>query len=169
VAIAADALDNFVGGVLSDAFLAKDPHIVEIMEGNDRYERALEAVDAARLELATFEAEVKITDLGREAWLNGRAARAGAVELARAELKKIPAPSHRRSVFAKTFEEALPALERQHLARFIDHVLVLAVGRGVRKPVGQRVQVYLVGSEEPVEWEPVEPLTHEDLAKLAFG
>jgi hypothetical protein len=55
------------------------------------------------------------------------------------------------------------------LARFIDRVVVLPVGRGVRKPVGQRVEVYLVGSEQPLKWEPAERLTDADLAKLASG
>jgi hypothetical protein len=46
-----------------------------------------------------------------------------------------------------TFEQALPSLERESNAKFIDRIVVKPVGRGRRVPVSERVDVYFVGSE----------------------
>lgn len=171
VAIAAAALDGYVLSLLSWAFLAYEPHVVAIMEGDDRYQRALEAVEAAQAEVDTWRRDVRITDMGGvEAWKDGLAARQTALDLARQELKATPppAPVKRSGKRGKpvTFEEALPGLEREHNARFIHRVVVKPVGRGKQVPVGERCDVYFVGAEEPADMASLTPTKTVDIVQV---
>lgn len=154
--VAAGRLDEHVREVLSGAFLHRDPRIVAVMEDDDRYARALGAVDDARVELETYRAEIKVSDVGAEQWKRDVAARQAALDVARTALRRIPAPRASKEVALSTpWEEAEPMLVREHNSRFISKVVVKPVGRGRRVPVGERTDVYLVGSEEP--YVPVEP------------
>jgi DNA invertase Pin-like site-specific DNA recombinase len=158
VGIAAAALDDHVAYMLTSAVVAGEPHVTAVLAGDDRYERALDAVEQAQVELDTYRAEVKISDVGRDAWLADVATRQAALDLAREALRSIPAPAPRRigkPGREMTFAAALPGLEREHFARFIDRVVVLPVGKGVRKPVGTRVEVWWVGADGAAEY--VEP------------
>ncbi len=158
--IRAERLDVWVSNVLSDAFLAMEPHIVAIMEGDDRYQKALERVEKARLELDTYRAEIKVSDVGVEQWKRDVAIRQAALDLARAELKATPAPepSKKFPVSEYTFEEAEPGLAREHNARFIARVVVKPVGRGRRVPPAERAEIWLMGAEEPLDPATVQPV-----------
>jgi DNA invertase Pin-like site-specific DNA recombinase len=161
VVIKASDLDAFVRGVLSDAFLSYEPHIVAIMEGDDRYERALEAVKEAAAERDHWRDEVSVLKTGEDNWTRGLEAREAALGAARKALREIPDP---RAAQGKpdstpvTFEEALPALDREHIARFVSRVVVRPVGRGRRVPAGERAEVWLVGAEEPLDVTTVTPV-----------
>lgn len=171
-----ERLEAVVESILQNAFLRREPHIVAIMEGDDRYERALEAVEQARVELEQFIAEVRVSDVGRDAWVQGKNARQAALDLARKELRKVPAPKTGAQfpVAEFTFEEAEPGLYREFASRFIDRIVVWPVGRGRRVPVEERASIYLVGAEEPLKIErvpvaeyPGGPLTEKTTIQLA--
>lgn len=151
-------LDEHVREVLSHAFLHRAPEIVAVMEGDDRYARALESVDEARVEIETYRAEIKVSDVGVEQWKRDVAVRQAALDVARKELRLIPAPrsSKKQPTLSTPWEDAEPLLMREHNSRFIARVVVKPVGRGRRVPVNERVDVYLSGSDEPyVAPEPV--------------
>jgi DNA invertase Pin-like site-specific DNA recombinase len=153
-AIGAQRLDDFVEFLLMQAATAHEPHIAAVLEGDSRYSDALAAVEAARLELEAFVTEVKITDLGKEAWLDAKASRQAALDAARAELRATPAPPPvRKTATGKLmmFAEAYPGLQRDNNARFIQRIVVQPVGRGRRVPVEDRVEVYYTGAEEPAD------------------
>jgi DNA invertase Pin-like site-specific DNA recombinase len=152
--IQAERLDTFVSNLLMQAVVSEVPEVIAVLRGDDRYRRAMEAVEAARVELETYVAEVRVSDVGREAWVLGKDARQSALDAARAELRATPAPQPvggRRNGKAVSFEEALPSLERDELARFIDRVVVRPVGVGRRVPVADRVEVYFVGAEDAAD------------------
>jgi DNA invertase Pin-like site-specific DNA recombinase len=170
IGIDAERLDNFIRGLLEDAVYAEEPHVIAILQGDDRYQRALAAVEAAREEMETFIAEVKVTDIGKHAWVQGKEARQAALDQARAELRAIPAPKPAKNARGKpiTFDEALPGLEREHIARFIDRVVVKPVGRGKRVPVSERAELWLVGAETALDPATVQPVGDpETMAILA--
>src|SRR5207249_6536755 len=50
------------------------------------------SVEAARLELETYRATIKVSDVGAEAWKQDVATRQAALDLARGELRSLPAP-----------------------------------------------------------------------------
>jgi DNA invertase Pin-like site-specific DNA recombinase len=162
VGIRAALLDEWVGGVVTDAVYRNDPHVTAILAGDDRYGRALAAVENARLELDAYRAEIKVSDVGAEAWKRDVAARKVALNLARAELRSIPAAKDayagKLPVTAKQWTDASQeervriieaAMDKDRLARVVDRVIVKPVGRGRRVPVEQRVEVWFIGSEKP--------------------
>ena len=53
-----------------------------MLEGDDRYQRALDAVESARVELETYRATIKVSDVGAEAWKRDVATRQAALDLA---------------------------------------------------------------------------------------
>ena len=63
------------------------------MEGDDRYERALEAVKEAAAERDHWRDEVSVLKTGEDNWTRGLEAREAAMVTARKELRAIPAPS----------------------------------------------------------------------------
>jgi len=142
---------------------AGEPHVIAVLEGDDRYAQALGAVEQARLELDTYREKIKVSDVGAEAWKRDVAARRAALDLARVELKRIPASRKAYSamlpVSAEQWAEASreertkiieAAMDRDRLSRMVERVVVKPCGRGRRVPVEQRADVYLVGSEKPV-------------------
>jgi DNA invertase Pin-like site-specific DNA recombinase len=146
-----ERLDNYVDTLLHDAFLNRDPHIVAIMEGDDRYQAALEEVEIARVELETWVTDMKVSEIGKDIWTQGKEARQGALDVARKALRSIPAPKPSRDfpVSEFTFEEAEPGLDREFKARFIDRIIVKSVGKGRRVPPSERADVWFIGAEEP--------------------
>jgi len=161
--IPASILDNYVGSVVTEAVYAGEPHVIAVLEGDDRYAQALGAVEQARLELDTYREKIKVSDVGAEAWKRDVAARRAALDLARVELKRIPASRKAYSamlpVSAEQWAEASreertkiieAAMDRDRLSRMVERVVVKPCGRGRRVPVEQRADVYLVGSEKPV-------------------
>jgi DNA invertase Pin-like site-specific DNA recombinase len=162
--ISAARLDAYVEGLLQDAILAGEPHIVAVLEGDDRYERALAAVEAARLELDTYRTQIKVTDVGVEQWKADVGARQAALDLARAELRQTPAPKKQMytgkhpaagirgqsaRAHAKRVRAVEAAMNREANARLLARVVVRPVGRGRRVPPAKRADVYLVGAAEP--------------------
>ena len=146
-------MDAFVDNVLAMAVVWEVPEVIAVLTGDDRYARALDVVEQARTELETFIEAVSITEIGKDAWVKGKQAREAAVKVARAELKETPAPvpvSKKRGKLM-TFEQALPSLERESNARFIEKIVVKPIGRGRRVPVSERVEVWWVGSEQPYD------------------
>lgn len=153
VGVRMDRMDDFVTALLMHAITTNVREVIAILEGDDRYRTALDAVETAREELDTFVETVSVTDIGKGAWVKGKTARQAALDLARAELKATPSPapvSKKRGKLMK-FEQALPGIERESNARFIDRIVVKPVGRGRVVPTGERVDVYFVGAEKPYD------------------
>jgi hypothetical protein len=116
-------------------------------------QRALDAVEAEREELDNFVAEIKVSEVGKDASIRGKNAKQAKLDRARAELKATaaPAPVSKKRGKLMTFEQALPSLEREQNARFIEKIVVKPIGSGRRAPVSERVEVWWVGSEEPYD------------------
>ena len=172
-------LDAWVDDVLQDACLHREPHIAAVMEGDDRYERALDAVKDAAAERDHWRDQVSVLRVGEDNWSRGLEAREAALLEARKTLRTIPAPKAAKGKTDPTpvtFEEALP-LEREQIGRFVSKVVVSPVGRGRRVPPGERSAVWFVGAEEPVtgngtfkdgawrEWTPEEYALSEQIAE----
>jgi DNA invertase Pin-like site-specific DNA recombinase len=144
-------LDDFIDDLMKQAMYDREPHVVAIIEGSDRYARALEEVEIARTELETWITQVKVTDVGKDVWVQGKEAREGALETARRELRAIPAPKPSKDfpVDEFTLEEAEPGLAREFNTQFVDRIVVRSVGKGRRVSPQQRCDVFLIGAEEP--------------------
>jgi DNA invertase Pin-like site-specific DNA recombinase len=153
VGIGADALDGYVGDLIQAAVMHREPHVIAVLEGDDRYQRALDRVEAARLELETYRATIRVSDVGAEAWKRDVATRQAALDLARGELRSLPAPARDPyavpTIAGESFSEWLPRHEREVNAQFLERVVVRPVGHGKRAPVAERVGVYFLGAEEP--------------------
>ena len=160
--IRAEELDAYVGAIVYQAALDRVPEVVAILEGDDRYQRALEAVNAAQEELEAYRRDVKISLVGAAAFERDVAARQAAVAEARRALREVPrtreAYSQKLPVTAtqwatasederRAFVEA--GMDRDRLARFVDRVVVKPCGRGKRLPVAERADVYFIGAEQP--------------------
>jgi DNA invertase Pin-like site-specific DNA recombinase len=179
--IRAGVLDEYVGGLVTQAVLDEVPEVIAILAGDDRYQRALDAVGQARAELDTYRAEIKVSDVGAEAWKRDVAARKVALDLARAELRATPA------VGQEAYSKEIPvtaeqwaaadteqrsaiieaAMDRDRLARLVDRVLIKPCGRGKRVPVGERAEIWFVGAAEA--WDAPEAeqtVTDEQMAAL---
>jgi DNA invertase Pin-like site-specific DNA recombinase len=150
VGVRMDRMDDFVTALLMHAITTEVPEVVAVLAGDDRYQRALDAVETARAELDAFVETVSVTDIGKGAWVKGKIARQAALDLARETLRTTPAPTAVSKKRGKlmTFEQALPGIERESNARFIDRIVVKPVGRGKRVPIGERVDIWFVGAEE---------------------
>jgi hypothetical protein len=153
VGIGAEQLDAYVGSLVQAAVIRNEPHVLAVLEGDDRYQRALAAVEAARVELETYRATIKVSDVGAEAWKRDVATRQTALDLAREELRSISPPKRDPyavpTIAGESFEQGLPSHEREVNAQFIERVVVQPVGHGRRAPVEERVEVYFVGAEQP--------------------
>jgi DNA invertase Pin-like site-specific DNA recombinase len=160
--IAAAALDEHVGLLLTEAVYAEVPEVLAILAGDDRYQRALDAVAAAQEELDTYRAEIKVSDVGAADWKRDLASRQAALDVARAALRDVPrtqeaysAPipvtAEQWSAASKDERVALVehAMDRDRLARFVDRVVVHPVGRGRKVPAADRTSVYFIGAEAP--------------------
>lgn len=164
-AIKAARLDAYVEGALQDAVLNGEPHVIAVLAGDDRYERAMAAVDEARIEKETWRDQVKVTDVGIEAWRAGLTSRQAAEDVARKALREVPAPrmAYRgahpaagiRGNTKRAQEERRRAVEaamnRDANARLLAKVIVKPVGRGRRVDPAQRVEIWLVGADAPYD------------------
>lgn len=167
--VSAERLDDYSESLLQDAVLAGEPHVIAILEGDNRYQRALDAVEKARVELDTYRAEIKVSDVGAEQWKRDVQVRTAAVEVARQALKSIPKPNTARQVIPiseKVWAETPVAerrkiieatLDRESNSRFIARVVVRPVGQGSRVPVAERAELWLVGSEKALDPATVTP------------
>jgi DNA invertase Pin-like site-specific DNA recombinase len=162
VGIDATELDEHVGYLVTQAVLDKVPEVVAVLEGDDRYQRALDAVEAARQELETYSVEIKVSDVGVQAWKRDVAARREALKLARQDLQSVPAVKQAYStplpVTPAQWEKASKerrraiveaAMDREHLARIVSRVVIKPSGRGRKLPAAERAEVYLIGMDEP--------------------
>jgi DNA invertase Pin-like site-specific DNA recombinase len=158
--IRATGLDAWVQGVLQDAVIAGEPHVTAVLSGDDRFQRALEAVEQAREELDFYRANIKVTDVGRDAWLADVAIRQAALDTARAELKGIPKTKKPYSgPYPGASADAIgAAMDRDASARLVRKVVVKPVGRGRRVHPAERVEVWLVGAEAPLDVASVTPV-----------
>lgn len=171
--ISALALDDFIDGLLEDAVYAGVPEVVAILQGDTRYERAMDAVAEARAEVEAWRNEVSVAKLGVDAWTEGLEVRESKLDAARDALKATPAPA-RRNGKAPTLTgtrkqrqaQVAAAYDREAFARFIARIVVKPVGRGRRVHPAERVDVYLVGSETPLDPATVRPVG--DPATLAI-
>jgi DNA invertase Pin-like site-specific DNA recombinase len=169
--IGAEQLDAYVDSLILAAVLRNEPHIIAVLEGDDRYQRALDTVEAARVELETYRETIKVSDVGADAWKRDVATRQAALELAREQLRSLPRPMRDPyavpTIAGESFSEWLPRHEREVNAQFIDRVVVRPVGQGRRAPVAERVEVYLLGAEEPWTEPEGDPETMAILASAA--
>jgi site-specific DNA recombinase len=158
--IKAAVLDEYVALVLTAAVQEEVPAVVATLEGDDRYQRALDAVQEAQAELEAYRSTVKVSVVGAAAFERDVAARQEAVKLARQALREVPrtklAYSEPLPVTAGQWTKATKeervkiveaAMEKDKLARFIDRVEVRQCGRGKIVPPAERVEVYFHGSE----------------------
>jgi DNA invertase Pin-like site-specific DNA recombinase len=166
--ISAARLDAYVGNVLTWATMSRVPEVAAILEGDDRYQCALDAVEAAKKELDVYRSEIKVSDVGADQWKRDVATREVAVKIAREELKGVPergkaytgkVPVTAEQWAGASHEERVEiiehAMDRDRLARFVDRVIVKPCGRGKRVPTVERAEVYFIGSETPAS--PLEP------------
>ena len=171
VGIGAEELDAYVGSLIQAAVIRNEPHLIAVLEGDDRFQRALDAVEAARLELETYRATIRVSDVGAEAWKRDVATRQAALDLAREELRSIPAPKRDPydvpTLAGEPFLQWLPRHEREVNAQFLDRVVVRPVGHGRRAPVAERAEVYFLGAEEPWTEPAGDPETLSLLARAA--
>jgi DNA invertase Pin-like site-specific DNA recombinase len=179
--IHAERLDEFVSEMVTEAVYADEPHVTAILAGDDRYERALAAVEAARAEVEAYRDGVKVTDVGGvDGWRRGLEARQAELEAARAALRDV-------TPTAKPYSKPLPvtdkdwarlsmderrevigtAMDRDANARFVARVVVSPVGRGRRVQVGERAEIWFVGAAEAWDAPEVEQtVTDEQMAAL---
>jgi DNA invertase Pin-like site-specific DNA recombinase len=154
VGIRMDRVDGWAEGVLSDAVYAAVPEVLAVLAGDDRHRQALDAVNEARVELETFVESVSVAEIGRDAWIRGKQARAERLAVARKALAALPAPkpvSRGKARKLLTFDEAQPLLDRERFARYFEKIIISPVGRGRRVPVAERAEVWLVGATEPLD------------------
>jgi len=156
VSISAPALDAYVGTLLTASFLNRDPHIAAIMEGDTRYQDALQAVEAAKAEVDAYIDAVNVADVGRDSFKRGLDIRKAGLSEARRVLAATPPPQQaksdrkRKSDALITLEQAESGVMREHNARFIAKVVVKPGVRGRRSNPAERAEVWLVGAAEPL-------------------
>jgi DNA invertase Pin-like site-specific DNA recombinase len=171
VGVGAEQLDAYVDSMILAAVVRKEPHVIAVLEGDDRYQRALGAVEAARVELETYRATIRVSDVGAEAWKRDVATRQAALDLAREQLRTLPAPTRDPyavpTIAGESFAEWLPRHEREVNAQFLDRVVVRPVGHGRRAPVAERVDVFFMGALEPWTEPEGDPETMAILATAA--
>ena len=160
--IRAADLDAYVGGLCLEAAVREVPEVAAILAGDNRYQRALGLVEKAQLELDTFIETVSVSEIGKDMWIKGKAARKEALDLARKQLKETPpvreAYTGKIPVSAEQWADAdletrreivEAAMDRDANRRLVERVLVSPVGRGKRVPARERVQVWFHGAAEP--------------------
>jgi len=162
--IRASVLDTYVSSLVLQAVLDEVPEVLAVLAGDDRYQRAMDAVEAARHELESYRAEIRVSDVGAENWKRDVAARKAALDLARKELRSIPATHEAYTgkipVTAAQWADAdvdgrtaiiEAAMDRDANARLVNRVIVKPCGRGKRVPPAERVEVWFVGAEKPAD------------------
>jgi DNA invertase Pin-like site-specific DNA recombinase len=176
--VGAERLDNWIENLLQDAVLAGEPHVTAVLAGDDRYQRALDAVAEATRELDAYRAEIKVSDVGAEQWKRDVRVRTAAVEAARTALKAIPKPTAANQVIpiseqvwaATSIPERRELIEatlrRESNSRFVARVVVRPVGQGSRVPVSERAELFLVGADKALDPATVQPVGDPETMKL---
>jgi hypothetical protein len=143
-----------------DTVIAREPHLVAVLEGDDRYQRALEVVEAARTELELYRAEIKVSDVGVEQWKRDVSIRQAALDLARQELRSITPtrPLYSGKLVSNTREDVEAAMGRDANGRLVARVVVRPIGRGRRVHPARRAEVWLVGAEAPLDLTAITPV-----------
>jgi DNA invertase Pin-like site-specific DNA recombinase len=181
--ITATPLDGYVQDLILRALLERERHVMAVNEDDDRYRKAIDAVEAARRDLEEYRDDLALQrELGTKSWADGLKPRKEALRLAQEQLANTPPPGQGVKVKTEALRlavsvEALNASERALLTdasirlmrganrRFISRVVVKPNGRGKRQ-VAERVDVYFVGAEEP--YRPSDRrFTKKDLDELA--
>ncbi len=127
-----------------------------IMEGDTRYQDALQAVEAAKAEVDAYIDAVNVADVGRDSFKRGLDIRKAGLSEARRVLAATPPPQQaksdrkRKSDALITLEQAESGVMREHNARFIAKVVVKPGVRGRRSNPAERAEVWLVGAAEPL-------------------
>jgi hypothetical protein len=159
VNISAARLDDYVQQLWFDAMLSNEPHVMAVATGDDRYRKAVTAVEDARRDLEEYRDDLTFQrELGTKLWAEGLKPRKEALRLAQETLAKIPPPAKVK------VEDGVPTSlkqSREMNRRYVDRVEVKpGKGRGVRTPVADRVDVFFVGAIEPYRNQ--NPVTIED-------
>jgi site-specific DNA recombinase len=93
VGIPAQVLEPAVDALVDLAIAEGEPHVAAVLEGDDRYERALHAVTEAQEALAEYRDDVELQRvLGVRDFAEGLKVRREAVETARRALREVPRP-----------------------------------------------------------------------------
>ena len=164
--ITARPLDDYVQSLILGALLEREPHIMAVNAGDDRYRKAIDAVEAARRDLGEYRDDLALQrELGTKSWAEGLKPRKEALRLAQEQLANTPPRGQGVNIKTEALRlavsvEALNASERALVTetyislmrganrRFIDRVVVKPIGRG-RRQVAERVDAYFVGADEP--------------------
>jgi DNA invertase Pin-like site-specific DNA recombinase len=143
--IRCDILDPWVYAHIELEYQVGNPHIAATLTGEDRYAKAMAAVNAAQAELDAYRAEVRVSDVGAEAWKQDVAHRTAALQLAREALRETPQPRGPVSgehlsghPFWGELKDIAPTL--------IDRIEVSPVGRGRKVPPAARCVVQFAGA-----------------------
>jgi DNA invertase Pin-like site-specific DNA recombinase len=166
--VSAGRLDDHVASLIFRALGSKQKHVMAVATGDRRYQHALGAVEAARIDLEEYRDDLTLQrELGTKSWAEGLKPRKEALRLAQEQLAKVPPPGKpvKYKPLAATVEDFV-MLMREANRRFIDRVEVKPVGRGRRGNVADRVDVYFVGAAKPYRSDG-RTLTPKDLDKLA--
>jgi DNA invertase Pin-like site-specific DNA recombinase len=181
--ITAKPLDDYLQDLILRALLEGERHVMAVNEDDDRYRKAIGAVEAARRDLEEYRDDLTLQrELGTKSWAEGLKPRKEALRLAQEQLAITPPPGQdvkvkREALRLAASAEAHNASERALLTdtyirlmreanrRFIDRVVVKPIGRG-RRHVAERVDVYLVGADK--SYRPsARTFTKKDLDKFA--
>jgi hypothetical protein len=169
-AVNVERLDAYVSFLLTQAAADHEPHVAAVIEGDDRYQRAQEALVEARAQLEAYVETADVASLGKELFEKGLRARQNAVTNARRRLRETPPPDEAtESDRLVTFEEFLRIDARASMRKFIGEVRVKWAGGRTpgrpRPPIADRAEVYWVGADAP--WRPIyAKLSKADEAKL---
>jgi DNA invertase Pin-like site-specific DNA recombinase len=181
--ITAWPLDDYVQSLILAALLEREPHIMAVNAGDDRYRQALDAVEAARRDLEEYRDNLALQrDLGTKIWAEGLKPRKEALRLAQDQLASTPPPGKDVEVRTQALRlaasgrplnaserelvtEAYITVMREANRRFIDRVVVKPVGRGKRQ-VAERAEVYFAGADRPYRLNN-RKLAKEDLEEFA--
>ena len=152
--IRASVLDAYISNLLLRAAVAKEPHIAAVIDGDTRYQDALDAVaQAQRLHDELRDDMDAQAVMGTKDFIQALKIRKEAITTARRALAKVkPADARKREPDkVMTAEEFIAEYERETDARFIDRIVLKpATARGRKPtPVEDRVDLYLAGSDKP--------------------
>jgi hypothetical protein len=154
--VSADALNEHVWLLLSEAVADGHEGVTAIIDGGDSHVAALQAIDDAEEDLAHFIEHNTVRELGEERWARVKASKQSAVDLARKELRNHK-PEREDSVLpgemfgvklvdgrvVTTVEERVMREAMRLLVRRVDVGPSTRVG--VRPSVADRTKVVLAG------------------------
>jgi DNA invertase Pin-like site-specific DNA recombinase len=156
--MAVSKVESAVLWMLDQAVADRAPHVAAVIEGDNRYEDALAAVESAKQALADYRDDLEMQKvLGMADFGAGLRVRKEAVETARRALREVPrpAPLDRRKMTLAEFDLAD---RRRFYARVIAEVQVFP------RSNGERLFLRWHGAEDAI---PVPPFFPVDLNVLA--